>query len=452
MQAFFGILTGMPSLSQLRIQEKLRPYYLRLYFKFLGTGRPAEFSDAWRFPSFSLDPASLASHMPHECPTPGFLFFPMTNWHTRIQRTQHFAKVLSEMGYPCFVLNPYLGRQFPKPYFVDPTPRFGLLGSRLLELHVRLRDEPLFHGRLLRAAENRRIAGVLSALHSVSGTLVQILSLPTWLDIAVDLRRKFGWPIVYDCHDLLAGFGGIDDEVKNHEPRLFEEADFVIFSSDYLQDLHTKNKSWLKCKSAILRNATEVGHFGKFAKSPRRSVASSPRVGYFGALDEWFDADIIRECAFRRPDVKFQVIGRVENEAVGRLRPLPNVELCGEIAYEHLPDFMADFDVALIPFKKIPLTLATNPIKLYEYFSGGIPVVSTRLPEIEMFGDLVYLADNRLEFADRLEEALTETGQDLRRRRIAIACRETWHARAAELLRLSTDVVSPLRADAHTAE
>jgi glycosyltransferase involved in cell wall biosynthesis len=376
----------------------------------------------------------------------------MTNWHTRIQRTQHFAKVLSELGYACFVLNPYLGRQFSKPYLLDPTPRFALLGSRLLELHVRLRDEPLFHGRLLSVTENHRISEALSALGGVSGGLVQILSLPTWLDIALDLRRKFGWPIVYDCHDLLTGFRGIGDDVKNHEPRLFEAADFVIFSSDYLLELHTESKPWLRCKSATLRNATEVDHFARVAKPVRRTMPSSPRVGYFGALDEWFDADAIRECAFRRPDVKFQLIGRIEHEPVRRLDRIANVELCGEIAYEHLPDFMADFDVGLIPFKKMPLTLATNPIKLYEYFSGGIPVVSTRLPELEMFGDLVYLANDTPEFADRLQEALTETGQDRRCRRVAVARRETWHARAAELLRLCGGVVSPAATDAQLAE
>jgi hypothetical protein len=94
----------------------------------------------------------------------------------------------------------------------------------------------------------------------------------------------------------------------------------------------------------------------------------------------------------------------------------------------------AQFDLGLIPFLRNELTLATNPIKLYEYFSHGLPVVSTRLPEVGLFGDLVYLADDPESFAAQVERAAEETDQSLRERRIAIARQESWACRAEELL------------------
>src|ERR1051325_8718422 len=95
---------------------------------------------------------------------------------------------------------------------------------------------------------------------------------------------------------------------------------------------------------------------------------------------------------------------------------------------------MAQWNAALIPFLRNDLTRATNPIKLYEYLSVGLPVVSTRLPEIERYRDLIYLADTPEEFASQLQRAVEEDGAVLRARRAAFAKRETWAERTQTLL------------------
>jgi len=112
-----------------------------------------------------------------------------------------------------------------------------------------------------------------------------------------------------------------------------------------------------------------------------------------------------------------------------------NVALEGEIAYRDLPRRMSNFDVAVIPFLRMPLTMATNPLKLYEYFCLGIPVVSTRLPEIEPFGDLVYLADTPGEFLRGVEQAVADNDPARRARRKAVAEGNTWRARCEEISR-----------------
>jgi hypothetical protein len=98
---------------------------------------------------------------------------------------------------------------------------------------------------------------------------------------------------------------------------------------------------------------------------------------------------------------------------------------------------LAGMDVGLIPFRRTELTRATNPIKLYEYFSHGIPVVAARLPEIERYRDLVYIADNADDFVAQIGNALNESRDDARReRRIEVAKTESWDARADQLLHL----------------
>ncbi len=359
----------------------------------------------------------------------------MSDWHARIQRTQHLAIGLAKLGHPCFVLNPHLGRQFPSTFLSDSSSQFALLGSRLVEIHARLPREPVYHARCLLGHESARLAKALSRLHpSIGRSLVQIVSLPTWLDASLLLRTRFGWPIVYDCHDWIAGFRNVAPEIVATEARLLQAADFVFFSSQNLQELHTQRLRSLGANSIILRNATAPAHFSSAARSQDSNSGRPLTVGYFGALDEWFDIDVLRACAKHFPELKFQLIGRVEYAPIHRLAEFRNVEFCGEIPYERLPDFAADFAVALIPFRNLPLTRATNPIKLYEYFSCGVPVVSARLPEVELFGDMVYLADDAPGYIRGIERALGEMGSTKRLQRIAVAQRETWDARAVELL------------------
>ena len=95
---------------------------------------------------------------------------------------------------------------------------------------------------------------------------------------------------------------------------------------------------------------------------------------------------------------------------------------------------MAMFRVALIPFLRNDLTMGTNPIKLYEYFSYGLPVVGTALPEMEEFKALLYLYEEPHEFTAQLEKAVAEKDAFLRQSRIGIAHRESWNARVSQLL------------------
>jgi glycosyltransferase involved in cell wall biosynthesis len=94
---------------------------------------------------------------------------------------------------------------------------------------------------------------------------------------------------------------------------------------------------------------------------------------------------------------------------------------------------MAEFDVGLIPFLVNPLTLATNPIKLYEYFACGMPVVSTALPEVASYAPLAYLAGSAEEFARQVSAALAEQDPERRAARRQVAQQESWETRVAEL-------------------
>ena len=412
--------------------------------------RTEVFQNSWRFPSRKISP-DFQYPEGEGWKLSQILFFPMTDWHTRIQRTQHLARTFASRGHRCFYLNPHLGREFPRPYFFSGSPRLSILEPLIAEVHVHLPLEPVFHDRLLTRRESMRITSAFRSLFppGSASQSIQILSFPLWLDAALALRREFGFPIVYDCHDVLCGFPKIARAIVDKEPELFEASDLVIFSSQKLLDENIASYPILKDKSILVRNAVDESWL-RISDSSRVTTAgnvSGITAGYIGALDFWFDIDAMEQAARLHADWKFLLIGRVEDTRILRLERLPNVLFAGEVPHSELQKYMATFRAALIPFLRNNLTIGTNPIKLYEYFSYGLPVVSTRLPEMEQFSNLVYLYGNPTEFVRQLERAVAENDPDLQEKRIQVAHKESWGARVDQLTEAFQPLIARLRVD-----
>jgi len=107
----------------------------------------------------------------------------------------------------------------------------------------------------------------------------------------------------------------------------------------------------------------------------------------------------------------------------------PNIRWIGQREYGELPAYLRLFDVAMIPFVINEITLATSPLKLYEYFAGGKPVIATPMPECEAFSE-VSIVRNAEEFSRTLDVAKVQ-GQDpeFQRRLRELGRENSWTAR-----------------------
>ncbi len=416
-----------------------------LYFRLRPEARPKYFEDCWRYPNWPLTRDGLEREL-ESGRGPAFVFFPLSDWHFRRQRTQHFASALARSGAGAFLVNPHLGRQFPGVRSGSPVARFSRLEAGVTELHPRLAREPVYHHRLLAGSEPADLAAQLDPVGQHLGReTVQVISLPVWSATARQLRSRFGWPIVYDCHDALHGFPNMAAEIANFETEAMRDADAVLFSAQPLWEEGIRQGSGIEAKSHLVPNAVDAGVFAgaAAARQARRGTSGGRKViGYAGALESWFDYRLVRDAAVGRPEWIFRLIGRVENPEVASLGDLPNVELTGEVPFHELPAHLAEFDVGLIPFRVNELTRATNPIKLYEYFACGLPVVSSALPEVLQFCDLVYAGGD---FAGQLSRAAAESDPLKESRRMEVARKESWDARAGTLRDLARDLLEKSR-------
>ncbi len=172
---------------------------------------------------------------------------------------------------------------------------------------------------------------------------------------------------------------------------------------------------------------------------PRDAAAKPVRIGYYGAIAHWFDSALVSDAAKAHPEWEFELVGSTFQADLLDLEKLPNVALRGEKGYDTIPDFLSRWDVAIIPFKVMPLTQATNPVKVYEYLTAGKPVVATRLPELMLppVSDWVRLASGPAEFVAALASAAGEARDPLLARARSNAVRdESWASRAEQLERV----------------
>jgi glycosyltransferase involved in cell wall biosynthesis len=184
-------------------------------------------------------------------------------------------------------------------------------------------------------------------------------------------------------------------------------ADLVIASS---RDLETHCRE-LNPNVRLVSHGVDYEHFARACSVTDRppDLPPGPVIGFFGLLSEWLDQNLIAEVARRIPAAQVVLIGRADVD-VSRLKGCPNIHLLGARPFSALPDYVAHFDVGVIPFAVNDLTRAVNPIKLREMLAGGCPVVSTDLPEVR---DCMQRL--RLESHVRCSGTASEFVEDIRR-------------------------------------
>ncbi len=121
---------------------------------------------------------------------------------------------------------------------------------------------------------------------------------------------------------------------------------------------------------------------------PNWPTYRGPIVGFTGLIERWIDVDLIGWLAGEIPQATFVMVGRVAIPDE-QLPSAPNLRWLGPRPYERLPEYGARFDAAIIPYRLNAQVHAANPLKLREYLSMGLPIVSVSTPEIDKFAEVV---------------------------------------------------------------
>lgn len=229
---------------------------------------------------------------------------------------------------------------------------------------------------------------------------------PTAVNVGLELQPRM---MVYDVMDDLASFADAPPEMELRMRKALTVAD-VAFAGGV--SLH-RGAATVRGADGVhlFPSGVECSHYERSREL--RVPHERPVAGFVGVLDERLDVDLVRELAEALPDWDIQLVGPVTKIDPAILPQGPNLTYPGMKAYDELPSVMAGFDVALMPFAMNDATRSISPTKTLEYLAAGLPVVSTRVPDVVSgWSTVVRLADTGAEFARACREVLEDCQAD----------------------------------------
>ena len=354
---------------------------------------------------------------------PDIIVFPVIDWRYRFQRPQHISTQLAMHGHRVYYL---------RTHFLEGTkPNIQSLRNDIpiFDVHLAL---PV-HKNLVadRLDENsKRILWdqfeFLRESLNISKAIC-FVDLPFWSPLVLELQKGYGWKVIYNSMDQLSGFSNVSPEILESEAEFAQKSDLILATSHLLFN----EKSQLNKNCLLVPNGTDFDHFNYSPDALPEELKdiSKPIIGYYGALSDWLDTELIHNLASARPNWNFVLIGRIESADVSQLEKMRNVFFFGEKPYELLPGYLQYFDTCIIPFKKTPLTEATNPVKLFEFLSAGKSVVATDLDEMRYYQEYVRLASSLQDWLKAIEFALDDYLPAKIKRRVQFASQNTWDER-----------------------
>ncbi len=216
---------------------------------------------------------------------------------------------------------------------------------------------------------------------------------------------------VYDCMDELSAFAAAPPALREREATLFARADLVFTGGRSLYEAKRPQHPQVY----LFPSSVDQAHFAQARQAlPEPSDQASlprPRLGYYGVIDERMDLDLVAGIADRRPDWQLVLVGPVVKIDPAALPQRPNIHYLGPKSYASLPDYLAGWDVALIPFAHNDATRYISPTKTPEYLAGGKPVVSTGIRDvISPYGEwgVTHIAEGPDAFVAAIEAARRE--------------------------------------------
>ncbi len=301
---------------------------------------------------------------------------------------------------------------------------------------------PLPHNPAARAINRQILRATIRAVRRRLG--IDHFHLWTFLPTVADYVGTLGEDAaIYYCVDEWSMFGYLDRaQTVANEQALLDKVDAVFAINEALATAKRARNP----RTFLAPHGVDHAQFAR-ALDPALPLPADlaalpgPRIGFYGTLRDWVDLELLAYVAKARPHWSIALVGQALDD-LGPIAGIPNIHLLGQRKHAELPAYCKGFDVGLIPYRLDERMQFVNPLKLREYLSAGVPVVSTAVPEVLRYAHLAHVARDPASFLAAIETALGEGDPAARAARSAAMAGETWAARVAAVARTVDEVVT----------
>ncbi len=253
--------------------------------------------------------------------------------------------------------------------------------------------------------------------------------------------------IVYDCMDELSAFLNAPRQLLQRENALLRAAGVVFTGGPSLYRTKKPRHEAVYC----FPSSVDAAHFGKACNAsfghPAQMSLAHPRLGFFGVIDERIDLPLLATLADAHPQWQIVMVGPVVKIDPALLPQRANIHYFGQRDYAELPDFLAGWDVCLLPFALNEATRFISPTKTLEYMAAEKPIVSTPVRDVvEPYGKIVFCANDAAGFVKACERAFGESAPERSRRVLMmreVVQNTSWDATAAGMHEIIQEAITP---------
>lgn len=267
--------------------------------------------------------------------------------------------------------------------------------------------------------------------------------------VAPLLQKSFPPKIL--IHDIIDFFTSPDPKtnksLQSHKKYLLKKSNLVTsishsFKKNYLQ-IYPKTTIHLLPQGFKLIQSTKNIH--PQIKSLR---LLKNRVGFIGAINNRLDFKLLFKLIPSTPKINYIFVGPTIPDInvspknldilIPKLLSFSNFHHISQIPKDQISQFIKLFDIATIPYDtNDDFNRLCCPMKLFEYFVAGKPVLATKIEELKYFSPYTITSNNHLVWKKQIQKLLSKPWpKKYQQHQQTLANKNTWANKLEQIFKL----------------
>jgi len=227
------------------------------------------------------------------------------------------------------------------------------------------------------------------------------------------------WKIIYDINDFYTSPNPRENtRLAKQKKLLLRKSENVFAISKSLKNKYGKlsNK-----KISLVPQGFSVQNFSKIKKLKEINIPQDkPKIGFVGQISQRLDYKLLNNLITNNPQWYFIFIGPKnfnqditpkKNRQLNEIFNYPNCLWFDRQPKANIPSIINKFDITMIPYDiSLDFNRYCYPMKVFEYFYMGKPVISTPIEELKQhkFKNLIKTGDNHRQWEKHIRDTLNK--------------------------------------------